>query len=141
MPWGRGRGMSEPLAAGGCAVCGCRRPGDGVPLGIEAVVAGRVVAWLCGGCERLPGRAWDFVGAVQHAHPGAELVRTIVAPAGFARAPLVVSADPAPGCRTPRTGEAAALLRRLLAERYTRLAAEDAATPPQAESEPEPQSP
>ena len=109
--------MSGPLAAAGCAVCGRRQPGDGAALGVEAVVAGRVVAWLCGGCERLPGRGWNFVGGVQHAHPGAALVRTSASPDGFARAPLVVSADPAPGCRRPRAGEAAALVRRMLAER------------------------
>ena len=77
-----------------CAVCGRHRPRERWALGLDAVLEGERVAWLCDDCEATPGRAWLFVDIVRDLYPAAELVTTTAYAHAIVQAPLVLAMPP-----------------------------------------------
>ena len=82
--------MTGPLRLNRCAICNQPRPDDHWAPGLDAMVAGDQVAWLCDDCEATPGHAWAFVDAVRGLYPEAELLTTAACADVLVRAPLIL---------------------------------------------------
>ena len=78
-----------------CVTCHRPRPHARWAPGLDAVLPGEAVAWLCEDCEARPGQAWAFVEAVRGLAPTAVLLTTAAYADYLVQAPLVVP-DPEP---------------------------------------------
>ena len=105
---GEQHGVDDPPPLPTCLSCDRPRPHARWAPGLEAVLPGEGVAWLCAECAALPGQAWAFVDAVRALVPEADLRVTAAYAGRLVRAPLVVpgpehGAPPAPA-RSRRRG-------------------------------------
>jgi len=78
-----------------CIACHRPRPHARWVPGLDALLPGDRLAWLCEDCEALPGQAWAFVDAVRGLAPAAVLLTTTAYADHIVQAPLVVP-DPEP---------------------------------------------
>ena len=85
-----------------CMSCNRPRPPARWAPGLDAVVPGAWVAWLCEDCEARPGRAWAFVDVVRALYPGAVVVSCTRYADRLVRSSLVLPTPEATAPAAPR---------------------------------------